>query len=97
MKRFLAWTAAIILGAALLGLAFYLGTGFILSPQDKLEHSDAIVAISGGRTTVRADKAIELYKKGYAPLLIFSGAALDDGPSNAFAMRDQALAAGVPA
>lgn len=97
MKRFLAWTAAIILGAALLCLAFYLGTGFILSPQDKLEHADAIVAISGGRTTVRADKAIELYKKGYAPLLIFSGAALDDGPSNAFAMRDQALAQGVPA
>lgn len=96
MKKFLAWTAGIIVGLALLALTFFLGTGYILSPQDKLERADAIVAISGGRTTVRADKAIDLYMQSYAPLLIFSGAALDDGPSNAYAMRDQALGDGVP-
>jgi uncharacterized SAM-binding protein YcdF (DUF218 family) len=59
--------------------------------------ADAIVAISGGDTPARAEEAINLYKEGWAPKLVFSGAALDtSGPSNAAAMRRQALAAGVP-
>lgn len=58
---------------------------------------DAIVAISGGDTQARAREAIELYKSGWAPKLIFSGAAMDkSGPSNAEAMREIALDAGVP-
>lgn len=97
MKKFFTWLAVILTVAVSLGLLFFIGTGFVLSPQENPAPADAIVAISGGRTTVRADKAIELYKQGYAPLILFSGAALDDGPSNAYAMRDQALAAGVPA
>lgn len=60
--------------------------------------ADVIVAISGGDTHARTDEAIRLYKAGWAPKLIFSGAALDTtGPSNAEAMRDQALKNGVPA
>jgi uncharacterized SAM-binding protein YcdF (DUF218 family) len=40
---------------------------------------------------------VHLYNEGYAPKLLFSGAAADkNGPSNAMAMRNQALAAGVP-
>ena len=60
--------------------------------------TDAIVAISGGDTPARAEEAIKLYKEGWAPVLVFSGAAFDtSGPSNAAAMRAQAVAAGVPA
>lgn len=63
----------------------------------KCAPADAIVAISGGDTPARAQEAINLYKQGWAPRLVFSGAALDrTGPSNAEAMRKQALAAGVP-
>lgn len=58
---------------------------------------DAIVAVSGGDTNARADEAIALYKAGWAPKLIFSGAAADaSGPSNAVAMARRALAAGIP-
>lgn len=57
---------------------------------------DAIVAVSGGDTVARTDGAIELYKSGWAPRLIFSGAAADkSGPSNAEAMMRQALDEGV--
>ncbi|HKX72856.1 MAG TPA: YdcF family protein [Candidatus Saccharimonadales bacterium] len=59
--------------------------------------AEVIVAISGGDTRARTAEAIRLYKEGWAPQLIFSGAALDtSGPSNAEAMRVQALDAGVP-
>lgn len=59
--------------------------------------ADVIIAVSGGDTTARTQQAIDLYKKGWAPKLIFSGAALDkSGPSNAKVMRDQALLQGVP-
>ena len=58
---------------------------------------DAIVAISGGDTSARAYEAIRLYNDGWAPKLIFSGAAQDKtGPSNAEAMRKYAIANGVP-
>ncbi|HEX6257984.1 MAG TPA: YdcF family protein [Candidatus Saccharimonadales bacterium] len=59
--------------------------------------ADAIIAISGGDTRSRTDEAIALYKNGWAPRLVFAGAAQDlSGPSNAEAMRRQALAANVP-
>ncbi len=59
---------------------------------------DAIVAISGGNTLVRVDEAVKLYKDGWAPTIVFSGAAADTtGPSNAEVMRKHAIAAGVPA
>ncbi|HMR73214.1 MAG TPA: YdcF family protein, partial [Candidatus Saccharibacteria bacterium] len=52
----------------------------------RCEKADAIVAVSGGDTMARVDQAIELYKNGWATMLIFSGAALDKtGPSNASA------------
>src|SRR5258707_7766463 len=64
----------------------------------KCAPADAIVAISGGDTPARAAEAIKLFKAGWAPKLIFSGAAQDtSGPSNAEAMRRQAIALGVPA
>lgn len=58
----------------------------------------AIVAISGGDTTARTKAAVELFNHGWAPVLVFSGAAEDkDGPSNAAAMRLDAIRQGVPA
>lgn len=60
--------------------------------------ADAIVVVSGGDTAARTQAAIDLYQLGWAPLLIFSGAAEDkSGPSNAYAMRQQAINQDVPA
>lgn len=86
-----------------------LGIGAYLAP-DGLSHcdekpsrttdcqaTDAIVAISGGDTRARTAEAIRLYKNGWADLLVFSGAAADkSGPSNAEAMMQHALNAGIP-
>lgn len=94
----------VVLGLAAWGLDTYLviddlkdcGTPDLLSHQ--CAPADVIVAISGGDTQARTAEAIDLYKNGWAPKLLFSGAALDtSGPSNAEAMRAQALKAGVPA
>jgi len=80
----------------LLGALYSLG--YYLSPQDKLRQADFIVAVSGGETDARTSEAVKLYQAGYAPKLLFSGAALDQsGPSNAAAMRAIALGLGVPA
>lgn len=58
---------------------------------------DAIVVVSGGDTNARLNEAVKLYKNGWTKVLIFSGAALDKtGPSNAAAMNQIAVNAGVP-
>jgi uncharacterized SAM-binding protein YcdF (DUF218 family) len=101
---------AIITGAVVLGGVLAVNAiGAYLGPDDlkdcvepdtlntKCAPADVIVAISGGDTQARTNEAIKLYKAGWAPKLIFSGAALDtSGPSNAEAMRKQAIKAGVP-
>lgn len=59
--------------------------------------ADVIIAVSGGDTVARTQEAIDLYKNGWAPKLIFSGAAQDkSGPSNAAVMRQQAVKQGIP-
>ncbi len=68
-----------------------------LSPRDELKKVDAIVAISGGDTTARAEQATRLYEAGWADEIIFSGAALDPlSPSNAEVMREFAKHSGIP-
>lgn len=60
--------------------------------------ADVIIAVSGGDTRSRTQQAIDLYKNGWAPKLVFSGAAYDKtGPSNAEVMRKQAIDQRVPA
>lgn len=87
----------LVLAAAVLG-GFVYGLNNYLRLEDPLEKADAIVAVSGGDTTARAEKAVELYAKQYAPLLIFSGAAADpSSPSNARVMQEIAVQRGVPA
>lgn len=95
MKRWQIALAVIVAGIAAAVLAV-VGVGFYLSPQDGLRSADMIVAVSGGETQQRAAEAIKLYQEGYAPKLLFSGAAQDKtGPSNAEVMRLQALKAGI--
>ncbi len=100
----------LLLAFIVLGIVLVFGIGTYLAP-DNLKGCDpyptdktgcqpvgAVVAISGGDTTARTSEAIELYKNGWAPLLVLSGAAADtSGPSNAEVMEEQALNAGVPA
>ncbi len=60
--------------------------------------AEALVVVSGGDTPARTKKAVEMYKNGWAPRIIFSGAAADkEGLSNAAAMRLDAMNQGVPA
>lgn len=97
MKKFLITLAIVLAVITIVIGVIFAGLGFYLSPQtEPLKKADAIVVVSGGQTTTRAQKGIELYKDGKASEIIFSGAALDDGPSNATAMRNLALEAGVP-
>ena len=66
------------------------------SSENGCQAADAIVAVSGGDTTARAEEAIKLYEAGWATTLIFSGAAADkSGPSNAAVMKQQAIDAGI--
>lgn len=88
-------TPLILIAIVAVIVFFAVGTGFYLSPQDTPSQSAAIVVVSGGQTTTRAQKGIELFKQALAPTIIFSGAAMDDGPSNATAMRAQAIKAGI--
>lgn len=98
MKRFLLVLACLIVLLVGAILAVLFGIGYFLSPQDALQKSDAIVAVSGGETNSRALEAVKLYKQGWAPKLIFSGAASDpNGPSNALAMKRLAMAQDVSA
>lgn len=97
-----------IIISLVIAILVVVGLSFYLSPDDlksceakptngKCASVDAIVAVSGGDTKARTNEAINLYKSGWADILVFSGAAQDkSGPSNAAAMRQTAIAAGVP-
>ena len=96
MRRFLAGVLVGILLSVGTGLTAFLLIGSWLSVEDPLEKVDAIVAISGD-TGARADTAITLWKAGWAPMIVFSGAAIDpESVSSAEIMRREALRQGVP-
>jgi uncharacterized SAM-binding protein YcdF (DUF218 family) len=101
MIRFLI-VLGVIITAIIVGISLYLQPNDLAGCTDTPTTSgacksvDAIIAVSGGDTNARTDEAIRLYKAGWAPLLIFAGAAEDKtGPSNAAAMKTRALKAGV--
>lgn len=97
MKRHLKWAGITALSIGLLFAIGFFSLGFYLSPQSKLSKVDVIVAVSGGDTAARTDEAVQLYRDGYAPKIIFSGAALDpNSVSNAKAMSIIAQNQGVP-
>src|SRR5881409_2427425 len=96
MRRFLAGVLVGILLSVGTGLTAFLLLGSWLAVEDPLEKVDAIVAISGD-TGARADTAITLWKAGWAPLIVFSGAAIDpESVSSAEIMRREAVRQGVP-
>ena len=71
--------------------------GCDLPGADQCATADVIVAVSGGDTAARTQKAIDMYQAGWADKLVFSGASADpDSISNAEAMRQIAEADGVP-
>lgn len=93
----------VFVAVVITGIGAYLGPDGLShcdpypSAKDDCQAVDAIVAVSGGDTPARTGEAIDLYKHQWAQLLVFSGAAQDtSGPSNAEAMKRQALDAGVP-
>lgn len=105
MKRFLVIIVVIfaLIAATIIGIGAYLGVDDLSScsqtptGENPCNSADAIVAVSGGDTTARADEAIKLYQNGWADYIVFSGAAADkSGPSNAAVMKQQAIDAGVP-
>ena len=76
----------------------FVGCGETPTGSGNCQKADAIVVVSGGDTSARTDEGITLFEHGWADSIVFSGAAQDKtGPSNAAAMRNRAIAAGVPA
>jgi uncharacterized SAM-binding protein YcdF (DUF218 family) len=70
--------------------------GWYLSPQDPIERADVIVTVSGGDNNSRIKKTVELYKEGWAPVIVYSGAAAEGNVSNAAAMKNISIKMGVP-
>jgi uncharacterized SAM-binding protein YcdF (DUF218 family) len=96
MRTFLTGLLVGVLLSIATGTAAFLALGSWLATEDPLAKSDAIVAISGD-TGARTDTAVALWKAGWAPLIIFSGAAIDpQSVSSAEIMRREALRQGVP-
>ncbi|MHB8630879.1 MAG: YdcF family protein [Candidatus Limnocylindria bacterium] len=93
MRRFL---AGFLTGIALT-CALFAGIGHVLDVEDPLKPADAIVALSGD-TGARTRTAVDLWKRGYAPVIIFSGASEDPtSVASGELMKRDAVAAGVPA
>lgn len=72
LQRFLAITVVIAIAAALLGL------GRMVTHEDPLQKADAIYVL-GGNWTERWLEASDLYKEGYAPLIVISRGTIDEG------------------
>lgn len=92
MRRFL---SGLLTGIAIT-CAFLIGIGHVLDVEDPLTPADVIVALSGD-TGARTETAVDLWKRQYAPLIIFAGASED--PSSVASgelMKRDAIALGVP-
>jgi uncharacterized SAM-binding protein YcdF (DUF218 family) len=92
MRRFL---FGVLTGIAVT-CALLVGIGHVLDVEDPLKPADVIVALSGD-TGARTETAVDLWKRQYAPLIIFAGASED--PSSVASgelMKRDAIALGVP-
>jgi uncharacterized SAM-binding protein YcdF (DUF218 family) len=84
-------------GLVLVVSSALIGPGLLLdTPQPAPQVSDAIVVISGDEQLARFQEGVTLYQKGLGQYLVFSGAAYDNGTSNADVMRALAVKRGVP-
>jgi uncharacterized SAM-binding protein YcdF (DUF218 family) len=87
----------IVIGGFLVAGAALLAPGWLLdTPQPAPRQSDSIVVISGDEQMARFQEGVSLYQRGMGKYLVFSGAAYDNGTSNADVMRDLAVKQGVP-
>jgi uncharacterized SAM-binding protein YcdF (DUF218 family) len=76
--------------------AILIGIGHVLYVEDPLRKADAIVALSGD-TGARTVTAVDLWKRKYAPIIIFAGASEDpNSVASGELMKREAVAAGVP-
>ena len=104
--KLIRWILAIVVlsvWAALIGTSLYVA---MYSPSDETPSGAAIIALAGnagksgtvtGETEARINRAVELYEAGAAPVLVVTGGTgSDSSPPVAEAMRDIAIAAGVP-
>jgi uncharacterized SAM-binding protein YcdF (DUF218 family) len=92
MRRFL---TGFLAGIAAM-CAFLVGIGHLLDIEDPLVPADAIVALSGD-TGARMQTAVDLWKRGYAPVIIFAGASEDpNSVASGVLMKREAVARGVP-
>jgi uncharacterized SAM-binding protein YcdF (DUF218 family) len=81
----------------LLTAGVLLGPGVVLdTPRPPTAPSDAIVVISGDEQMARFNEGVRLFQSGMGSVLVFSGAARDNGRSNADVMHDLAVARGIP-
>src|SRR5688500_18769113 len=80
--------------AAFAGLV---AVGHYLAVEDPLAPADAIVAISGDQGA-RTATAVDLWKRGLAPLIVFAGSSEDPASlPSAEIMKREAVRLGVPA
>jgi uncharacterized SAM-binding protein YcdF (DUF218 family) len=87
----------VVVGAGLVVGVALVAPGVILdTPQPAPTASDAIVVISGDEQMARFQEGVNLYDQGLGHYLVFSGAAYDNGTSNADVMRALAVKRGVP-
>lgn len=89
--------ARVLVGSLLVVAGALIGPGLLLdTPQPAPSSSDAIVVISGDEQMARFREGLNLYQRGLGKFIVFSGAAYDNGTSNADVMRDLAVQRGVP-
>ena len=91
------WLGAVFVLAVVGAAGALFGPGLLLEgPQRPLDRSDAIIVISGDEGLARFREGVRLYRAGWAPTLILSGAAREGDDSNAAAMQRLAISEGVP-
>jgi len=89
------WNIFVAIG--IIVVSYIVLVSLYLPVSNPLKKSEAIIVVSGGDTKGRTMHGVDLYQQGWAPKLIFSGAARDpESVSNAKAMMAIAASRGVP-
>lgn len=102
VRRLLSALIVLVIVGAVLALTYgsvLNAIGRFLIVQDRLERSDAIVILSGGKGDERVRQGADLYHGGYAPLVIVSAPSDEAtvGLPYSEVLRRQALRHGIPA
>ena len=96
MRRFIAGFVTGIAATCVFLVLLLVVIGHVLDLEDPLAPADVIVALSGD-TGARAETAVDLWKRRYAPVIIFAGASVDpNSVASGELMKRIAIADGVP-